>query len=212
MGVTYNGKQFDIARIIAKNIITASYEPVTYKTSKELKSNWIRTEVTPYEMTITYQINNTNRDEVKKRIFQICNMLYGAFEFDNDCFKYEVTLSEQVEQKYISPYEVLLTMKYNCEITSKVTTSITIPSTMDVVIEGARETYLNFTVVGTGTAKINDMTVRVNNETVIIDSEKRLADLTKVDLISFPSGFGLYPLVIEKPDAITITMSYTARW
>ena len=61
--------------------------------------------------------------------------------------------------------------------------------------------------------QVNDLKITcAKGETVYIDSENGLVDLTKVDMIQFPQAVGEYAVTVTNLTDATVKISYRARW
>ena len=219
--VYVEGRKIDLAGFgvqhLVKNYQFPEVSPVTIATGGMLSPLYVRTEAGQHGLELKLWLQGDSKgDTMKKttRLAQVMQHCEIVFDAEPDLW-YSCTL-QSVQSESSTSRRMILILNMACDILSRVQT-VTITQTPQIItIPGARKTNLNIEIKALNALtdyQINDMRVTcAKGDTLYIDSENGLADLTRIDLIQFPQAVGDYAVSVSNLTDAAVKISYRARW
>lgn len=203
------------AKCKGKTVMGSEYTPITVKAQQSLVYKHIRTDREPYNMQLDFIIRRDSTQELWESILTLSNIHACEIVFSNHNFVYDCTLVQATPQ-LLNPQKALLSLVYRCEIYSPEETITISQNPQTVIIRGAQPTYINIEVTALENLTdfaVNDINIKslANGETLTINSFDRIADMSVIDMTSFPQGLGPYQVVTDITKAI-VKLKYRARW
>lgn len=216
-----NGQEINLSNFgvqhIVKSYIAPALSPVTVKTGGMLSPYYMRTEAEPHGIELRLWLQGDSKEDAMKKMLSLSQLMQHCdVVFPSEPSLHYISTLQYVQSEFLAPRRAILTLDLDCDILSNLQTVTISQTPQTITISGAQKANINVEVTALNALtgyQVNDLKITcAKGETVYIDSENGLVDLTKVDMIQFPQAVGEYAVTVTNLTDATVKISYRARW
>lgn len=202
---------------VVKTYLSPTLSPVTIKTGGMLSPLYVRTDAEPHGIELRLWLQGSAKEDAMQKTLRLTQMLrHCELVFPGESGLHYICTLQSVQSGFSTPRRAILTLNLTCDILSSLQTVTITKKPQTITIPGAQKANINVEVAAVNALsgyQVNDMRITcAKGQTVYIDSENGLADLTKVDMIQFPQAVGDYVVTVTNLTDATVKISYRVRW